>query len=98
MIWKFLIIAIWTCLPSVAFGQTTCAPRPMLATALYNVGGLVPVVDGLSTHGTLIELFLSPTRSWAIVETQPNGLACTVTMGHGLDTMGPKVIPEGKPG
>jgi hypothetical protein len=92
------LVMLLVLLPTFVFGQTSCAPRPMLARALFNVGGLVPVVDGLSTHGTLIELFISPARSWAIVETQPNGLACTVKMGHGLDTMGPKVIPEGKPG
>lgn len=98
MIWKILIFALL--LPSIAYGQTTCAPRAMLATALFNVDGAVPVVGGLSIEGHLIELFISPGRTWTIVETDPQGLACTVSFGTALEAAAPVaiIVPQGVPG
>ncbi len=94
------LILIFALLPTFAFAKMTCAPRPILTAALFKVGGLVPVVGGVSTQGTLVELFISPGRTWAIVETDAQGVSCTIRIGTGLESVAPVavIVPQGVPG
>lgn len=76
----FLIaLTIWLASPVAA--ARGCREREMFRVALKEKYHEVP--DKIAIAGTaVVELFLSPKRSWTILVTGPTGVTCIIASGH----------------
>jgi hypothetical protein len=72
---------------AVAQGPVPCAPRPQVVQELDEIFHESQVAVGLTANGEMLELFASPTRSWTLLATRPDGITCVVVFGSGLETM-----------
>ena len=81
---------------SAAYGQdNVCAPREVLAKELAKDFGERPVGLGLSTRGSVLELFKSVDgQTWTLVSTRPTGVSCIMDAGEKWTI---EVEPEGAP-
>jgi len=61
-----------------------CGKRDAVVAALEKNHGEVAVSRGLTSRGTLIEVFASPkSDSFTIINSRPDGVSCLVTAGEG---------------
>jgi len=60
-----------------------CAERQTIADALAGHYGETPAAVGLTADGLLMEVFASPSGSFTIVLTRPDGLSCVLLTGEG---------------
>jgi len=61
-----------------------CGKREAVVEALQKNHGEVAVSRGLTSRGTLIEVFASPkSDSFTIINSRPDGVSCLVTAGEG---------------
>lgn len=89
---------LWLCalsffafLPLEAWAQSLCGPRVAYLKQLAAEHGEVPVAAGLVSNGGLLEVLTSPSGSWTILVTQPNGMACLVAAGESWQSEKPAV-------
>jgi len=61
-----------------------CGKRDAVVEALHRNHGEVAVSRGLTSRGTLIEVFASPkSDSFTIINSRPDGISCLVAAGEG---------------
>ena len=54
---------------------------------LKSVYGEKILGHGVSSDGTLVELYLAPSGSFTVIKTTPAGLSCVVDFGEGWQTL-----------
>lgn len=67
---------------SSASAQVPCSPREQLVTTLTKQFKETPVGIGLAQPGQVLEVFASPSGSWSMVMTMPNGTSCLIAAGE----------------
>ncbi len=79
-----LLFAGWIAFPPAVQAQAVCGPRAEVVERLKNGFSEAPVSSGLSSNGSMVEVFATPSgSSWTIVMTRPNGRSCLVAAGEG---------------
>jgi hypothetical protein len=88
------MVFIWALLvPGVALAQA-CLPRAALVEVLEQKYDEHLRMQALTTSGSLVEMFAAASGSWTIVVTRPDGMACPLASGQGVEMV---VRPEGDP-
>ena len=59
-----------------------CAERRAVVENLEQTYSEAPVSMGLASNGAVIEVLASPSGSFTIILTQPNGLTCVMAAGE----------------
>ncbi len=72
----------WSAFLPSAQAQSICGERRALVANLQNTHSETPVSVGLGSNGTIIEVFASPSGTFTIILTQPNGLSCVMAAGE----------------
>ena len=83
---------LWT-FPSQAHAM--CGDREAVLNNLEETYSEVPEARGLASNGNVIELVVSPSGSFTILYTMPNGLVCVLAAGEGWGLV--KKTPPGEP-
>ena len=79
----------WSVAPVQA--ETICGQRAEILEGLAQTYSEVPNGIGMAANGAVIEVLLSPTGSFTIVMTQPNGISCLMLTGDTWEDL-PKVV------
>ncbi len=69
--------------PAAAEQPSTCGAREALLERLSSRYEEQPVSLGVTATGSLLEVLASPSGSWTIIVTIPNGPTCLVSSGEG---------------
>jgi hypothetical protein len=77
-----LIAALVLFFPTTTQAQLPCAPRNEIVTQLAERFQETPEANGITPQGLLLEVFVSKTRSWTVLLTTPQGLACVAAVGE----------------
>jgi hypothetical protein len=91
MRWLILLAAL--SLPAPVLAQA-CLPRTVLVETLEQKYGEHLRMQAMTTPGPLLEMFVAPSGSWTIFVTQPDGMACPMFSGQGVEMV---AQPEGDP-
>ncbi|HYF55333.1 MAG TPA: hypothetical protein VEA41_13840 [Salinarimonas sp.] len=73
-----------------------CNHRPAIIKKWAEKFEEVPVAAGLNDRGNVMEVLASPSGTWTLLETQPNGLSCLAGTGYGWTYREPPApaVPE----
>ena len=82
----------WSAFSSPAQAQTMCGERRAVVENLDQTYSEAPVSIGLASNGAVIEVLASPSGSFTIILTQPNGLSCVMAAGENWENL-PKRLP-----
>lgn len=78
-----LVAALLTFLPTIAEAQLLpCASRDEIVAQLTERFKEAPEANGITPDGVLLEVFVSEKRSWTILLTTPQGVACIAAVGE----------------
>jgi hypothetical protein len=75
-------------LPLLAIGvapaaaQVACGPRDEVAKLLNGTHAEVPVGQGLTASGMLLEIYASESGSWTVLATRPTNESCILATGE----------------
>ena len=72
----------WSAFSPPAQAQAMCGQRRAVIANLEKTYSEAPVSIGLASNGSVIEVLASPSGSFTIILTQPNGLACVMAAGE----------------
>jgi hypothetical protein len=67
--------------------QPTCLPHDGASAKMRQQYGEKLLGRGVSSDGTLLEIFLSAKGSFTVIKTAPTGLSCVVDYGEGWQTL-----------
>lgn len=82
------VVALLLSQCSPAFAGMLCVPRAALVEQLRDGHAEQPVAMGLDNSGVVVEVFAATGgKTWTIVVTRPNGLACLMAAGQGWETV-----------
>jgi hypothetical protein len=70
-----------------ATGPPHCVDRKAVVHVLRSGFGETLAARGLSNGGVLVELFLSPGRTWTLLATLPNTRSCLIAEGIAWETV-----------
>ena len=70
-----------------AFGSVLCGQRNEVVASLEKNYSEIPVNIGLASNGAVIEVLASPSGSFTIILTQPNGLSCVMAAGENWENL-----------
>ena len=94
-----VVLIIFACvqaLPLYAAAMSNCAPLSVMAEELGIEFGEARHAAGLSTQGTLFQVFMSEAGTWTLVISAPDGHACALAAGTNWETYPiPKTGTEG---
>lgn len=76
-----LSIAALPFTPASAQGISRCGLRAGVVAGLEHHYQEAQTALGLTAKGSLIELFVSPSGSWTIIQTSPQGMSCIMAAG-----------------
>ena len=82
---------LWT-LPSQA--HALCGDREAVLNNLEETYSEVPEDRGLTSNGSVIEVLVSPSGSFTILYTMPNGLTCVMAAGESWGPVEKKTLGE----
>ncbi len=82
----------WGAFSSSAQAQALCEERDAIVASLEKTYSEAPVSMGLGSNGAIIEVFASPSGSFTIILTRPNGLTCVMSAGELWENL-PKPLP-----
>ena len=68
--------------PVVANSQEICSDREDIVSQLTEDYNETSIGIGLATNGSVLELFVSPEKTWSVIVTTPHGITCLVTAGE----------------
>ena len=68
-------------------GQHTCMPHERADRQLRAHFDEKVLGRGISSDGTLLEIFMSPKRTFTVIKTTPSGMSCVVDFGDGWQTL-----------
>jgi hypothetical protein len=74
--------ALLILLPSIAAAQLPCAARDEIVREITQHFKEMPEATGVTPQGMLLEVYVSEARSWTILMTTPQGMACIVAVGE----------------
>jgi hypothetical protein len=77
-----LIAALPILLPTIAAAELPCAARDEIVDEITQRFKEVPEATGVTPQGMLLEVFVSETRSWTVLITTPQGVACIAAVGE----------------
>jgi hypothetical protein len=74
--------------PELSPGQSTqrvrtCLPHDSVDVKLRQDYGEKLIGQGISSDGTLVEIFMAPAGSFTVIKTSPEGTSCVVDFGDG---------------
>ncbi len=72
-----------------------CGERSAVVTSLEKTYSETPVSMGLASNGAVIEILASPTGTFTIILTRPDGLSCVMAAGENWETLPEKVVRNG---
>jgi hypothetical protein len=90
---SWLVAALLALAAAPATAQA-CLPRDDLIEALEGTYAEHLRMQALTTGGRLVEMYLAPSGSWTIVLVRPDGMACPVMSGQGVEMV---PLVEGDP-
>ena len=64
-----------------------CGERRAVVENLDQTYSEAPVSLGLASNGSVIEVLASPSGSFTIILTQPNGLSCVMAAGENWENL-----------
>jgi len=64
-----------------------CLPHDSAGDKLRAEFGEKVLGRGVSSDGTLVEIFLSPSGTFTVIKTTPKGMSCVVDFGEGWQTL-----------
>ncbi len=64
-----------------------CGERRAVVANLEKIHSEAPVSIGLASNGAVIEVLASPSGSFTIILTQPNGLTCVMAAGENWENL-----------
>lgn len=91
--WRKIILLIGAVLVAMflfssgALAQSACAERTEVLEQLANKYKEQPRVMGVANNGGVIEILTSPTGSFTIIITMPNGVSCLVAAGESFEIL-----------
>ena len=80
----------------------TCLPHDTIDLKMRQDYGEKLIGQGISSDGTLVEIFMAPAGSFTVIKTSPEGTSCVVDFGDGwrslnqLESIG--FTPDSLPG
>ncbi len=77
----------WSAFSSSAQAQTMCGERGAVVTSLEKRYSETPVSMGLASNGAIIEILASPSGTFTIILTRPNGLSCVMAAGKNWEDL-----------
>ncbi len=77
----------WGAFSSLAHAQPMCGERRAVVANLEKTYSEAPVSIGLASNGAVIEVLASPSGSFTIILTQPNGLSCVMASGENWENL-----------
>lgn len=69
-----------------------CGPHEKIISILEKRYGETLHSMGVSADGRLVEVYASPSGSWSLLVTMPNGTACMMASGDSFQTIPEKEI------
>ncbi len=72
----------WGAFSSSAQAQVYCGKRGAVLATLEKTYSEAPVSMGLASNGAIIEVLASPSGTFTIILTRPNGLSCVMAAGE----------------
>ena len=72
----------WTAFPPAAQAQAVCGEHRDVVSKLKKGHSEDPISMGLASNGAVIEVFASPSGTFTIVMTLPNGTSCLMMAGE----------------
>ncbi len=85
----------WGAFSSSAQAQSICGEHSTVVASLEKTYSEAPVSMGLASNGAVIEILASPSGSFTIILTQPNGLSCVMAAGESWEDL-PKRLAGAK--
>lgn len=79
----FIIVSAMACMVDTATGQEICGDRKEIVADLANKYHEAQIGFGLDKYGRLVEFWASPEGSYTMLSTNPDGVTCLVSTGHG---------------
>lgn len=73
--------------PPSAVPPQACLPHDSAGDKLRNEFGEKVLGRGVSSDGTLVEIFLSQSGTFTVIKTTPKGVSCVVDFGEGWQTL-----------
>jgi hypothetical protein len=73
-----------------------CGPRKAVLEQLGREYGEVPVAHGVTAEGALMEMLASPSGSWTLLISLPNGQTCLAATGDSYETIDDAKLPKGE--
>jgi hypothetical protein len=83
----------WSAFSSPAQAQAMCGEHRAVVANLEKIYSEAPVSIGLASNGAVIEVLASPSGSFTIILTQPNGLSCVMAAGENWENL-PKRLAD----
>ena len=77
----------WSAFSPPAQAQAMCGERRAIVATLDKTYSETPVSVGLASNGAIIEIFASPTGTFTIILTRPNGLTCVMAAGENWEDL-----------
>lgn len=80
--------------PAVAQQMPTspaCGPRKTVVDQLGREYSEVPVTRGVTSEGALMELLASPSGTWTLLISLPNGQTCLAAAGESWEQLDPQL-------
>ena len=75
-----LLLAVTSCSP--AYAQSACGGYDQIVEQIHNRYGETLQSGGMTSSGDMLQVFSNDqSGSWTIIITNPNGLACVVSVG-----------------
>ncbi len=85
----------WSAFIPPAQAQAMCGERRAVVQNLEQTYSEAPVSIGLASNGAVIEVLASPSGSFTIILTRPNGLSCVMAAGESWEDL-PKRLAGAK--
>ncbi len=73
--------------PQAPAQPQACLPHDSANDKLHSEFGEKVLGRGVSSDGTLVEIFLSASGSFTVIKTTPEGMSCVVDFGEGWQTV-----------
>jgi hypothetical protein len=79
----------WLASMPAAAATIQCASHDVVTSMLADHYQEQREAIGLSRDGLVMEVFVSPSGTWTILLTSPNGLSCLMAEGEGYEEIAP---------
>jgi hypothetical protein len=73
--------------PSALAEPRSCMPHDGASEKLHTEFGENVLGRGISSDGTLVEIFMAPSGAFTVIKTTPGGMSCVVDFGEGWQTL-----------